>query len=119
MVDKAIYAEKAAREAATARKLAPLGWLGLAANLVALALVANRFVINIAEVGEKSDSFIATTVTAFVLFIALAMLIGWVRWLRRHGTADGLSVLWISTIVLLIVSFSPLLTSDFYDVTPL
>lgn len=116
MVDKAIYAEKAAREAEAARKFAPLGWLGLAVNLVALALIANRFAINISTVGARSESFIATTVAAFGLLIGIAMALGWVQWLRKKGSTDGMSVLWMTTIILIIVALSPVLTTEFYVV---
>ena len=117
MVDKAIYAEKAAREAAYARKVAPLAWAGLAANVVALGLILNRFTVNIATVGARSESFIATSVTMVTLLIGIAMALGWIQWLRKKGTTDGMSVLWITTIILLIVAASPALTPGFYVVS--
>lgn len=119
MVDKAVYAEKDAAQKAAARKMAPLAWVGLAVNLVAMALIANQFTINISTVGEKSESFIATTVTALTLLIGLAMVLGWIQWLRKKGSTDGMSVLWMVTIILLIVSLSDVLSPEFYLVEPI
>ncbi|MDN5558602.1 MAG: hypothetical protein L0G23_04095 [Ruaniaceae bacterium] len=117
MVDKAIYAEKAAREAAHARKVAPLAWVGFAVNVASIGLILNRFTVNIGTVGERSESFIATSVTMVALLIGVAMALGWIQWLRKKGTTDGMSVLWITTIILLIVAASPVLTPEFYLVS--
>ena len=53
MVDKAIYAEKAAREAATARKLQPLGWLGLPVERAALRILLVLQFVETAGFGHR------------------------------------------------------------------
>lgn len=116
MVDKAVYADQEERREAQARKVRPFAWAGLVANLAALALILNGFVTNIAVVGERSESFIATTVTMILLLITVATILGWVQWFRKKGSTDGLAVLWITTIILIGVALSPAMEPDFYMV---
>ncbi len=121
MVDQARYVTLEEGKVERARKLAPVAWGGLLLALVGGGQTLYRLLVNISTLGDTeggnaSDAFIATGISLVAVLMALALLLGWGRWLRKKGNPDGLAILITMSIVLLIVAFSAVLTPEFYQV---